>query len=89
MHYILESTFARTLLFRIDPLQEDSHLNKFEYIDFCLLVRDKSLIPSPEHLDLDHDLYEYEQGLSSNIIVAGNLGPTFSFGNVLVPVSIF
>ena len=27
---------------------------------------DKSLILSPEHLNLDHDFYEYEQGLSSN-----------------------
>lgn len=25
--------------------------------------RDKSLIPSREHVHLDHDIFEYEQGL--------------------------
>ena len=35
--------------------------------------RGKSLIPSYEHVDLDHGLYEYEQGLSSHIMVAGRL----------------
>ena len=51
--------------------------------------RDKSLTSFPEHFDSDQALYEYEQGLSSNIIVAGRLRPTFSFGILSVPVNIF
>lgn len=41
--------------------------------------RDKSLILSPEYLDLNHDFYEYEQGLRSNIIVAGRLKTHIQF----------
>lgn len=41
--------------------------------------RGKSLILSPEHLDLDYDFYEYEQGLSSNIIEAGRLKTHIKF----------
>ena len=45
----------------------------------ALSNRGKSLILSPEHLDLDHDFYEYEQGLSSNIIEAGRLKTHIQF----------
>ena len=41
--------------------------------------RDKSLNSFPELLVLDHDLYEYEQGLSPNIIVAGRLKTHIQF----------
>ena len=43
--------------------------------------RDKSLTSFPEHLDSDQALYEYEQGLSSNIIVAGRLKTHIQFWN--------
>ena len=41
--------------------------------------RDKSLNSFPGLLVLDHDLYEYEQGLSPNIIVAGRLKTHIQF----------
>ena len=41
--------------------------------------RDKSLILSPEYLDLNHDFYEYEQGLGSDIIAASRLRTHIQF----------
>ena len=41
--------------------------------------RDKSLIPSHEHVDSDHGLYEYKHGLSSHIMVAGRLKTHIQF----------
>ena len=40
---------------------------------------DRSLIPSHEQVDLDHDIFEYEQGLSSHIMVAGRLKTHIQF----------
>ena len=37
--------------------------------------RDKSLIPFPDYLDLELDLYEYEQSLSSKKIVGVDVDP--------------